>query len=422
MGLVNVVRAARAARCRGRSVVRRDLRAQPHRASRSPSASSTPIPHTIRGIAGMGMYALKLYYETEESNEGVNAPERKAQAATSASTPSRANGLRLHRTSQARSSATAQRFADEQLAPPIQARDRDGRSRADARDGRARADRRRSAGGVRRPGSERHRRADHRGDRLGDLNVGYMQLLASLIGRSCRATAAPELARTWLPRHRARRGAVALGLTEPRGGSDAGQPALRRERDGDGYVLNGEKTSISRPTRPTRPSCSRAPARSRRRARRHRPPRADGPAGHHPHRFDDHRHQARSAAARCSSTTCTCRPNTCSADESKGFAQVMQGFDFSRALIGLQCAGAGAGVARGDLGVRRRAQGLRQADRAFQGVTYPLAEAETQSRRAAAVLPHAVAARSGRAAHRRRRRCANGGRPRSRSTSSISAC
>jgi 2-ketocyclohexanecarboxyl-CoA hydrolase len=25
------------------------------------------------GIAGMGMYALKLYYDTEESKEGVNA-------------------------------------------------------------------------------------------------------------------------------------------------------------------------------------------------------------------------------------------------------------------------------------------------------------------------------------------------------------
>ena len=31
-------------------------------------------PHRAQaGIAGLGMYALKLYYDTEESREGVNA-------------------------------------------------------------------------------------------------------------------------------------------------------------------------------------------------------------------------------------------------------------------------------------------------------------------------------------------------------------
>ena len=30
-----------------------------------------------RGIAGMGMYALKLYYDTEESKEGVRAFQEK---------------------------------------------------------------------------------------------------------------------------------------------------------------------------------------------------------------------------------------------------------------------------------------------------------------------------------------------------------
>ena len=29
------------------------------------------------GIAGLGMYALKLYYDTEESREGVNALKEK---------------------------------------------------------------------------------------------------------------------------------------------------------------------------------------------------------------------------------------------------------------------------------------------------------------------------------------------------------
>jgi 2-ketocyclohexanecarboxyl-CoA hydrolase len=39
------------------------------------------------GIAGMGLYALKLYYDTEESREGVSA-FRKSASPTFASTPS----------------------------------------------------------------------------------------------------------------------------------------------------------------------------------------------------------------------------------------------------------------------------------------------------------------------------------------------
>ena len=38
---------------------------------------------------------------------------------------------------------------------------------------------------------------------------------------------------------------LAIALTEPRGGSDAANLRLRIERDGDHYVVNGEKTSIS---------------------------------------------------------------------------------------------------------------------------------------------------------------------------------
>jgi cyclohexanecarboxyl-CoA dehydrogenase len=64
-------------------------------------------------------------------------------------------------------------------------------------------------------------------------------------------------------------------------------------------------------------------------------------------------------------------------EEGAGFIQVMQGFDFSRALIGLQC----LAVARVSLAEtwahvsERRAFGRRLSDN--QGVTFPLAECET---------------------------------------------
>ena len=64
-------------------------------------------------------------------------------------------------------------------------------------------------------------------------------------------------------------------------------------------------------------------------------------------------------------------------EEGQGFRQVMQGFDYSRALIGLMCLGA----ARASLDesweyiTEREAFGAPLAQ--YQGVSFPLAEAET---------------------------------------------
>ena len=79
----------------------------------------------------------------------------------------------------------------------------------------------------------------------GDINVSYVQLLASLMGTIIARNAAPELARAWVPKIVAGEAIVALGLTEPRGGSDAANLALKARLDGDHYVLHGEKASIS---------------------------------------------------------------------------------------------------------------------------------------------------------------------------------
>lgn len=79
----------------------------------------------------------------------------------------------------------------------------------------------------------------------GDFNYSYVQLLASLMGGMVAQHASPEIAREWLPRVTAGKAVIGLGLTEPRGGSDAANLVLRAERSGNGYRLNGEKTSMS---------------------------------------------------------------------------------------------------------------------------------------------------------------------------------
>ncbi len=79
----------------------------------------------------------------------------------------------------------------------------------------------------------------------GDLNVSYVQLLASLNGSIVAAHARPEVAREIVPRVCEGQALLALGLTEPGGGSDAANLNLRAARTNSGYVLNGEKASIS---------------------------------------------------------------------------------------------------------------------------------------------------------------------------------
>ncbi|XDB00394.1 acyl-CoA dehydrogenase family protein (plasmid) [Sulfitobacter sp. LCG007] len=51
--------------------------------------------------------------------------------------------------------------------------------------------------------------------------------------------------RDWLRRTRAGEAISAFALTEPQSGSDVANIAMTAERDGNGYVLNGEKTWIS---------------------------------------------------------------------------------------------------------------------------------------------------------------------------------
>ena len=79
--------------------------------------------------------------------------------------------------------------------------------------------------------------------------------------------------------------------------------------------------------------------------------------------------------------------------EGAGFRQVMQGFDYSRTLIGLQCCAA----AQASLDETWRYVGTREAFgvtlNQHQGVSFPLAEAETRIEAARRLCYHALALR-----------------------------
>lgn len=211
-----------------------------------------------------------------------------------------------------------------------------------------------------------------------DFTFGYVPLLASLNGHILATFAQKHIAREWLPKLTAGELMLAIALTEPKGGSDAANLGLKMERDGDHYILNGEKTSISanqlakgvitfartgRPEDKARgvsailvpldlPGITTSKFSNM----------GQNSVGHGSIWFDNVRVPADHLLG----------------DEGKGFAQVMQGFDFSRSLIGLQALGA----ARASLDETWAYIGERRAfDKplgAFQGVTHQLADFDTK--------------------------------------------
>ncbi len=210
-----------------------------------------------------------------------------------------------------------------------------------------------------------------------DMNIAYVPLLAGLVGAILAEHAAPELAREVLPRARSGETLLALALTEPGGGSDAASLGLRARRTNDGYVLNGEKTSISLADRADEVLVFARTGTAEERARGITaflvPCEAPGLSRN---AFDD---LGSRAVGRGSLFFDDVRVEDARrvGEEGAGFRQVMGGFDYSRALIGLQClapAAASLEEAWAHTG-ERRAFGKPIA--AYQGVTFPLAESET---------------------------------------------
>jgi len=211
-----------------------------------------------------------------------------------------------------------------------------------------------------------------------DFNASYVQLLASLMGGMVAQHATPDVAKEWLPKVTRGEAIIGLGLTEPRGGSDAANLILRAEKSGNGYRLNGEKTSMS-----CADQCDAAVIFARTGkvedgargvsaffvdlnqkgiTRTHFDDIGTKPVGRGSVFFDD-----------------VFVPAEClMAEENKGFSKIMTGFDYSRALIGLECIGPAQASVDEAWQYSRERTAFERPIAQFQGVSFPLAEAETQ--------------------------------------------
>lgn len=208
-----------------------------------------------------------------------------------------------------------------------------------------------------------------------DYNIGQLMVTMSLTGHILSHHGDPDIIAPWLRGMVAGRCVPAIALTEPGGGSDAANLTLKAHREGDTYILDGEKTSTSFAAQadfavvwartggpgPKGISAFLVPV--------------DTP-GVSTGTFDDLGGRAAGRGTMHFDEVAVPATHLIGA-ENQGFVQVMQGFDYSRALIGLQC----LAVARQSLDETWASAAERQSMgkplTAHQGVSFPLAEADT---------------------------------------------
>jgi cyclohexanecarboxyl-CoA dehydrogenase len=208
----------------------------------------------------------------------------------------------------------------------------------------------------------------------GDFNMSAVPVGISLNGAILVRHASQEIKETWVPRMVRGEAVVAICLTEPRGGSDASNLQLKARREGDHYVINGEKTSITFADRAdayvvfARTGTAEEGARGV--SAFFIPGSTPGISATH---FDD---VGSTIIGRGSVFFDDVRIPVSHrlGDEGKGFVQVMQGFDYSRALIGLQCCGAAQASLDEAWAYTKERQAFGRPIGQFQGVTFPLSE------------------------------------------------
>ena len=208
-----------------------------------------------------------------------------------------------------------------------------------------------------------------------DFNATYLIINTALISDVIVRNASAEQKAAWLPGIASGETVPCICITEPGHGTDAASLELKAVPTDAGWTLHGEKTSITLGMASDRgvvlartggpgargvsafwvdldqPTVSRAP-------------------------FDDLGSRAIGRASLHFDGTPVAATDLIG-NEGDGFVSVMQGFDYSRAIIGLACLGAAQASLDEAIQWSRDREAFGKPIGSFQGVAFPLAESAT---------------------------------------------
>ena len=218
----------------------------------------------------------------------------------------------------------------------------------------------------------------------GDFSCTYGIQLSALAGEIIGRNGHPELCKRWLPPTAAGEAVIALALTEPSAGSDAASLQCRARRDGDDWIITGEKSGISLGVAAdaaivfarSAADDATAPGRSRSRAISAFLVPMDAPGVAR----DALRDMGSHAVGRAVMSFDGVRvPAThLIGVEGSGFTQVMRGFDYNRVAIALACLGTAQQSLDETIAYVRERTTFGKPLAKYEGITFPIAEAATQ--------------------------------------------
>lgn len=208
-----------------------------------------------------------------------------------------------------------------------------------------------------------------------DFNATYLIINTALISDVIVRNATADQKAAWLPGIASGETVPCICITEPGHGTDAASLELKAVPTADGWTLHGEKTSITLGMDSDRGVV----------LARTGGPGARGVSAfwvdlHHPtvtrSPFDDLGSRAIGRASLHFDGTPVAATDLIG-NEGDGFVSVMQGFDYSRAIIGLACLGAAQASLDEALQWARDREAFGKPIGTFQGVAFPLAENAT---------------------------------------------
>ncbi|HLL93161.1 MAG TPA: acyl-CoA dehydrogenase family protein [Solirubrobacteraceae bacterium] len=211
-----------------------------------------------------------------------------------------------------------------------------------------------------------------------DINAAYLILLPSLVAEVLVGAADQVQRERWLPAIASGEALPCFCLTEPEHGSDAAHLSLRAQRDGAGWRLSGEKTSISLGMGAhTALVFARTGEQGARGISAFYVQLDDRYVARSP--FEDLGERAIGRA----SLAFDGHPVGADAlvgGEGEGFVRCMQGFDYSRALIALMCLACAQQSLEEALDYTRQRRAFGQPISRQQAVVFPLVELAAQVR------------------------------------------